>query len=309
MTLNAWILRFGELGLKSKSVRKSFQRSLRKNMLELAQKREITLFHHVNGTQDHVSSSDSVDVVEDLLSRVIGVVAIDRVVKLDCGLIPEDIAQDVINSSENVGEKRTFGVRVKRVSKTGEINSREYERRIGAEMISLDSQLSVNLTKPDEWVKLIVDDEDLFQIKYRIQACGGLPPGVQGDVLIQLSDENLMLEAFLVMRRGVRLIPVLDSKVEFIEQLSNYDPFIGKRTLEHEMRGHAFDRPAWGIMGLTIEEAEPFIGKREEAVKTTPISTLSPLEGWTEEEKKSLLEHFIKPSKYEMHPDIGSWVY
>jgi adenylyl- and sulfurtransferase ThiI len=309
MTLNAWILRFGELGLKSKSVRKSFQRSLRKNMLELAQKREITLFHHVSGTQDHVSSSDSVDVVEDLLSRVIGVVAIDRVVKLDCGLIPEDIAQDVINSSENVGEKRTFGVRVKRVSKTGEINSREYERRIGAEMISLDSQLSVNLTKPDEWVKLIVDNDDLFQIKYRIQACGGLPPGVQGDVLIQLSDENLMLEAFLVMRRGVRLIPVLDSKVEFIEQLSNYDPFIGKRTLEHEMRGHAFDRPAWGIMGLTVEEAEPFIGKREEAVKTTPISTLSHLEGWTEDEKKSLLEHFIKPSKNEMHPDIGSWVY
>ena len=122
MTLNAWILRFGELGLKSKSVRKSFQRSLRKNMLELAQKREITLFHHVNGTQDHVSSSDSVDVVEDLLSRVIGVVAIDRVVKLDCGLIPEDIAQNVIKSSENVGKKRTFGVRVKRVSKTGDIN-------------------------------------------------------------------------------------------------------------------------------------------------------------------------------------------
>ena len=39
MSLNTWILRFGELGLKSKSVRSSFQRSLRKNMFELAEKR------------------------------------------------------------------------------------------------------------------------------------------------------------------------------------------------------------------------------------------------------------------------------
>jgi thiamine biosynthesis protein ThiI len=308
MTLNNWILRFGELGLKSKSVRKSFQRSLRKNMLELAQQREITLFHHVKGTQDHVSSNDSTDVVEDLLSRVIGVVAIDRVVKLDCGLIPEDIAQDVIENSENTGLKRTFGVRLKRVSKSGDINSREYERRIGAEMINLDPSLSVNLSTPDEWIKLILDEDELFQIKYRIQTCGGLPPGVQGDVLIQLSTERLMLEAFLVMRRGVRLIPVLDSKAEFIEQLSTYDPFIGKRTLEHEMRGHAFDRPAWGIMGLTLKEAEPFIGKRKEAVKTTPISTLSPLEGWTQNETDSLLNHFKDPSKNIMHPNIGSWV-
>jgi thiamine biosynthesis protein ThiI len=309
MTLNTWILRFGELGLKSKSVRKSFQRSLRKNMLEMAQQRKITLFHHVNGTQDHVSSNDSTEVVEDLLTRVIGVVAIDRVVKLECSLLPEDIAQDVIKNSTDVGKERTFGVRMKRVSKSGEINSREYERRIGAEMIRLDPSLSVDLTKPDYWVKLILDDDELFQIKYRIEACGGLPPGVQGDVLIQLNTQKLMLEAFLVMRRGVRLIPILESKTEFVEQLSYYDPFIGSRTLEHEMRGHAFERPAWGIMGLNINEAEPFIGKREEAVKTTPISTLSPLEGWSDKEIESLLKHFQKPSKNILHPDIKSWIY
>ena len=308
MSLNSWILRFGELGLKSKSVRRSFQRSLRNNMLEMAQQREITLFHHVSGTQDHVSSSDSIDEVEDLLSRVIGVVAIDRIVKLDCGLNPESIAEDVIKSSHNIGQKRTFGVRVKRVAKTGELSSREYEIRIGAKMLSLDPELSVNLTDPDEWIKLIVDNDEIFQIKYRIQACGGLPPGVQGDVLIQLSSEELMLEAFLIMRRGVRLIPVLDSNPDFIAKLSIFDPFLGKRTLEHEMRGHAFDRPAWGIMGLTLEEAQPFIGKRPEAVKTTPISTLSPLAGWTQDEIRNLSEHFNNPSKNIIHPDLVSWI-
>ena len=47
MSLNSWILRFGELGLKSKSVRKSFQRSLRKNMLEMARSYNLDWNEHV----------------------------------------------------------------------------------------------------------------------------------------------------------------------------------------------------------------------------------------------------------------------
>ena len=34
------------------------------------------------------------------------------------------------------------------------------------------------------------------------------------------------------------------------------------------------------IIGMTAEEAKPFIGQRIDAIKTTPISTLSPLDGW-----------------------------
>ncbi len=308
MSQNSWILRFGELGLKSKSVRGSFQRLLRKNMFELAKNKGITLFHEVIRNQDHVSSPDSVEDVERILSSILGVVAIDRIVKLDCGLLPEQVAKAIIDDSENFSKKRTFGVRVRRIEKSGNITSKEYEIRIGSEMIKLDPSLSVNLSNPDEWIKLVVEKNHIFQIKYRIETCAGLPPGAQGDVLIQLNSERRMLEGFLIMRRGVRLIPVLESKKEFIDLLSNFDPFIGKRTPEHEMKGHAFDRPAWGIIGLSIEEAEPFIGRREEAVKTTPISTLGPLTGWSDREIDGLMKHFLDPLNNTIHPFIGEWI-
>ena len=110
---------------------------------------------------------------------------------------------------------------------------------------------------------------------------------------------------FLSVLRNVKNIPSensLSGSGVFI------NPFIGKRTLEHEMKGRAFERPAWGIMGLSIEEAKPFIGRREEAVKTTPISTLDPLIGWSEQEIDGLMKHFLDPSKNRIHPSIGEWI-
>jgi thiamine biosynthesis protein ThiI len=308
MSQNTWILRFGELGLKSKSVRGSFQKSLRKNLFQLAKNKGITIFHQIIRTQDHVSSPDSVELVEDLLSRILGVVAIDRVEKMEGEMDPESIAKLVLDNSDSFGKKRTFGVRVRRISKAGNIGSKQYEREIGSEMLRLDPTLSVNLSNPDEWIKLIIDKVAIYQIIYRIQTCAGLPPGVQGDALVQISDQKLMLEAFLIMRRGIRLIPVLDSRIELLDKLSLYDPFIGQRTLEHELSDKAFERPAWGIIGLNMEQAKPFIGKRDNAVKTTPICTLEPLIGWTENEIGNLLKHFEDPSKNILHPEISQWI-
>ena len=53
---------------------------------------------------------------------------------------------------------------------------------------------------------------------------------------------------------------------------------------------------------------QPFIGRREEAVKTTPISTLDPLIGWSEQEIDGLMKHFLDPSKNRIHPSIGEWI-
>jgi hypothetical protein len=59
---------------------------------------------------------------------------------------------------------------------------------------------------------------------------------------------------------------------------------------------------------LKIEQAAPFVQKRVDAVKTTPISTLEPLCGWSEEEKVALLNHMEKPSINLPHPDFTSWI-
>jgi len=145
-------------------------------------------------------------------------------------------------------------------------------------------------------------------IEKRIPGPGGLPTGVQGDVLVQLQTEEEAMSSFLIMRRGSRIIPILDSKPEFVRLLSKWDPFLEVRSRTKYESGQMFQRPAWGVVGLTLEQDKPHIQRRETAIKTTPLSTLKPLCGWTVAEKASFWQHINASSKFRPHPDTTSWI-
>ena len=305
---NSWILRFGELGLKSRPVRRNFQKALRRNLEQLALNSNTPMIHELIRQQEIISSSAPIADVEDLLCHILGVVAIDRVVLLCQEVTPIAVAKAYLSRDENVGKSRTFGVRVRRVGENKEWNSQSFAGAVGAAMLGEDDSLSVNLREPDRWVKLIMESDRVSLVEERISGAGGLPAGVQGDVLVQIKDRDDMLGAFLIMRRGTRLIPVLDCDEKYIAMLSKFDPFIGSRSHAKDEVGKRIQRPAWGALGLTKEQAAPFVQKRIDSVKTTPLSTLEPLCGWTEEEKIDLLNHMEKPSLNLSHPDLTSWI-
>ena len=79
MKQNAWILRFGEIGLKSRVVRRQFTRALKENMKSQAIAADINLNQDRIETMDVVTSDSSKEEVEQLLSHVLGIVAIDPV--------------------------------------------------------------------------------------------------------------------------------------------------------------------------------------------------------------------------------------
>lgn len=307
MTQQSWILRFGELGLKSKVVRRSFQRSLRRNLVQLAENSSVPLIRDRLRDFDVIYSSASNEIVEDLICHGLGVVAIDRMVELSSDPEPELISKLLLERHERVGQKRTFGVRIKRLGKKGDWDSQSYARALGAALIKQDPSLSVDLTHPDWWVKIILEPSGVSSIEKRIQGPGGLPTGVQGDVLAQLQTKEDAMSSFLIMRRGSRIIPIMDSRPEFVQLLLKWDPFLGVRSRTKDERGQMFQRPAWGVVGLSIEQAEPHVQRREEAIKTTPLSTLEPLCGWTEREKEALWKHLNDPSLFQAHPDNTSW--
>jgi len=307
MAQQSWILRFGELGLKSKVVRRSFQRSLRKNLVQLAEDSSVPLIRDRLREFDVIYSSAPTETVEDLMCHGLGIVAIDRIVELSTNLDPDLISTLLLERHDRVGEERTFGVRIKRLGVKGEWGSQSYARALGASLIERDPSLSVDLSNPEWWVKIILEPASVSSIEKRIQGPGGLPTGVQGDVLVQLKTEDDALSSFLIMRRGSRIIPILDSKPEYVELLSKWDPFLGVRSRTRDQTGQMFQRPAWGVVGLTLEQAKPHIQRRETAIKTTPLSTLEPLCGWTEDEKRTLWQHINAPSQFRPHPDTTSW--
>ena len=307
MSQQSWILRFGELGLKSKVVRRSFQRSLRRNLVKLAENSSVPLIRDRLRDFDVIYSSAPNDIVEDLICHGLGVVAIDRMIELSTDPDPQLISKLLLERHERVGQKRTFGVRIKRLGKKGEWDSQSYARALGSALIEEDPSLSVDLTNPEWWVKIILEPSGVSSIEKRIQGPGGLPTGVQGDVLAHLQTKEDAMSSFLIMRRGSRIIPVMDSKPEFVQLLLKWDPFLGIRSRTKYEHGQMFQRPAWGVVGLTIEQAKPYILRREAAIKTTPLCTLEPLCGWTESEKQALWKHLNAPSQYPAHPDNTSW--
>ncbi len=96
---------------------------------------------------------------------------------------------------------------------------------------------------------------------------------------------------FLIMRRGSRIIPVEGSDEVLLEILRSWDPFIGRKTAIMDLHGKVKQRHPWGVVGITVEEGESLIQRRESDVKTVPLSTLEPLCGWTDSEIEALSKH------------------
>ena len=304
----AWILRYGELGLKSKIVRRQFQRALSNNMENLAINSQVSLIQDRIRSMEVVTSNSPAEDVENLLCHILGIVAIDPAKVVSDVIEPADVAKAILENDELRGQKRTFGVRTKRVGTNAGYSSQEYSREIGSCMCEQDESLSVNLTNPDIWVRLILEPDKVWQLGDRIVAAGGLPPGVQGDVLCKVTDEESLLSTFLIMRRGSRIIPVEGSDDNLIQILRMWDPFIGRKSAIMDLHGKVKQRHPWGVVGITVEKGESLIQRRESDVKTVPLSTLEPLCGWTDSEIEALSKHIRMPGKNLCMPNLDAWV-
>ncbi len=304
----AWILRFGELGLKSKVVRKQFQKTLNRNMERLAFNSGVSIFKDHIRTMDVVSSTSSAEDAENVLCHVLGVVAIDPAKVISDTIDPNTVAKAILENDPNVGLARTFGVRTRRVGSRGKYSSQEYSAELGNALCTIDDSLSVNLTKPDMWIRVVMEPEKVWLLGDRITAPGGLPPGVQGDVLCKIDDENSLLSAFLIMRRGSRLIPVEGCDEELLSILKNWDPYLGRHSIVHNPDGEKRLRHPWGVVGLSAEEGELMVNRGESDVKTVPISTLEPLCGWTDGEIEDLSKHVRMPNEHPCMPNLEAWV-
>ena len=130
----AWILRFGELGLKSRIVRRQFQRALSNNMETLAINSKVSLIQDRIKTMEVVTSNSLREEVENLLCHVLGVVAIDPAKVIADTIEPSLVAKAILESDPKKGQKRTFGVRTRRVGAKGKYRSQDYSGEIGNHM-------------------------------------------------------------------------------------------------------------------------------------------------------------------------------
>ncbi len=194
------MVRYGELFLKSESVKHHFIGMLLRNIGK-ALTASALAYHFETPRGRILIYGNYPDKIADVVSRIFGIVDVSVCTRTSTRL--EDICTAAISlASGNLIEGMSFAVRAKRQQKTG-LNSQELGTRIGSAIYDHIPGLHVDLDNPD--YELFVEIRDFGGLVYdsRVAAPGGLPWGTQGRVLALLSSGiDSPIAAWLMMKRG-----------------------------------------------------------------------------------------------------------
>ncbi len=192
---NCALLRYGEIGLKSKSSRAWFEKKYVYTIREALDRKGIKGYKIKNHGKRFVVISD-----QDLsvLVRVGGVQSISPAVFFEFSS-KEDILKKVGEYGSLVSGK-TFAAKVRRIGKH-DFNSQELAREIGDSLY--ESSKGVDLTNPEVVVNLEVRDNEAYLFTEKIIGVGGLPIDSSQKVLCLFSGGmDSPVAAYQLMKRG-----------------------------------------------------------------------------------------------------------
>src|SRR5665647_2985992 len=197
------MVRYGELFLKSESVKHHFIGMLLRNIGKALTASALSC-HYETPRGRILIYGDQPAKIADIVSRIFGIVDVSICTRTSTR--PEDLCSEAISlASGNLSKGMSFAVRAKRQQKTG-MNSQELGTHIGSAIYDHIPGLIVDLDNPD--YELFVEIRDFGGLVYdsRITAPGGLPWGTQGRVLGLLSSGiDSPVASWLMMKRGCEI--------------------------------------------------------------------------------------------------------
>ena len=219
------LVRYGELALKSPPVRREFESTLRRNILEQFVREGIT--GRLRSDRGHLYVEvDAPEPALRVLRRVFGVTSVSEVheVASERAAIRDRLLDLAV---PRLSRGTRFAVRARR---TGQhpFTSQELARDLGADVLErfADLDLVVDLDHPD--VELFVEVRGPRTYLYfdRASGPGGLPLGVAGRLVALVDGPRGALGAFLLMKRGCRVALVAPPAGAHLarEVLSRFDP-------------------------------------------------------------------------------------
>ncbi|MGD9963159.1 MAG: THUMP domain-containing protein [Thermoplasmata archaeon] len=195
------LIRYGELGLKSESVRRRFEQAL---VQDIRRKHLLAKLGCVTSSMRGRLFVDSDDWRRscELLSKTFGVVSFSPVEKATSEL-PELLEAAKGFAEPLLSKGASFAVRARRTgnhpytsqSLAGELGSVILESNKGLE-------LTVDLVEPDIEVFVEVRGKEAYLFSSVMRGPGGMPKGTQGRVLSVVGSERGIASSWLMMKRG-----------------------------------------------------------------------------------------------------------
>jgi len=229
------IVRYGELALKSRPVRRHFEQRLISSInlalrgLEYVVKRERGRIF--------VDTKYPAQVAKRL-SRVPGIVSVSLATKAKADI--NEICKVALRVAKKVLTPSTsFAVRTSRVGRQM-FSSRDVNVEVGSAILSKFKDVHVDLSNPDREIFIEVRERDAYVFTETVEGVGGLPAGTQGSVVALFSgSRNDIVAAYLMIKRGSTVFPVFPnprpySKVpRFVtasaKKLADFDPKLDLR--------------------------------------------------------------------------------
>ena len=201
------LIRYGELALKSRPVRLRFERTLMRNIedLFLLEKRECLLSREWGRIMAHVNDDVAAG---KILGRVFGITSFSPAI--ECPSEMRNVAELAAQRSKVLlSNGQSFAIRARRTG-THPYSSQELATLAGSAVMEANKGrgIRVDLSNPDVEVFIEVRGKNAYVFADKFPGPGGLPMGTQGRVAAMLTDERSAAAAWMLMKRGCRVIVV-----------------------------------------------------------------------------------------------------
>ncbi len=278
----AWttfLLRYGEIGIKSPSVRRRFEQRLEANLRRAFKRHGTTVLIDRTWGRFFLETPDP-DTARTVIEHTFGLVHASPVTPLSASL--DEIEQTVRRLAPNtVRPGDTFAIRARRTG-NHEYGSPDVAERCGDAVLDEVPQANVDLDDPDIEIHVEVRNDQAYVFTEFIQAPGGLPRGSQGRVIVPFEGPRSPAAAWLVMRRGASVHALAPASCEpIIETLEPWAPemrytlldgAVSRRGLLHAAEALAKEE---GAHALALDEHE----SRADETQEMTIPLLRPLAG------------------------------
>jgi thiamine biosynthesis protein ThiI len=216
------LVRYGEIGLKSASVRRRFERSLVENIENafLAARREC----RVERERGRVYvRSDDMAAATATLRKVFGIVSFSPVEEIPSSM-DEIKSRSAAFAGGLIGDGESFAVRATR-SGSHRYTSMDVAREAGQSILDAvkGKGASVDLGSPGRTIFIEVRGARAFLFSSSTRGPGGLPMGSQGKVLAIVERAEDAVAAWLMMRRGCKAALLAEDE-GLAEPLGAWDP-------------------------------------------------------------------------------------
>jgi thiamine biosynthesis protein ThiI len=280
-----YLLRWGEIGLKSSYVRREMKRRLMANISRLLREEGGSCTFLEEGGRLFLESDHPSTV--GVLGRSFGLVSFSPVEETSSAL------EDILNlatqvASSGVKRGKSFAVRSRRVG-DHPYSSMDVAREVGAAILSAHPGLHVDLENPDWEIHVEVRGDKAYLYTDVIRGPGGIPLGSQGRVVALVEDAGGMTASWLMMKRGCTILPAFEHDDRWASALRYWDPDAEPRrvSLPRGMEGLAGAEGAlgyvypWDVDGVREEDLRPafypLLGLPKKKLEDLKRSVLEPV--------------------------------